>query len=264
MTSQSDFKIQTSGEEPDRLTIRAAGELDSATSAALEGEVDRALGEHDVKELLLDLSQISFLDSAGLRVMILVEQAAARRSVELVVIPPPEEMLELLRVTGLADRLRFAGPASDGPQLLEATESALERNPGAPRMARTRLREAVGSALPDSAMQIATLLTSEIVTNAVIHPQNPADATIGLRISRFKDGVRVEVSDSGQGFDPARWPQPDAGQEWDAGGRGLMVVDRAATRWGARREPDENGGRFYVWFELAASLPDARPMAAEG
>lgn len=264
MAPHSNFTIQTKSEGPDRLTIKASGELDSATSPVLEREVDRVLAEPGAKELVLDLSSISFLDSAGLRTMVLVEQAAGERSVELIVIPPPEEMLDLLRVTGLADRLRLTPSPSEDPKLLETSESTLEPDPDAPRLARTRLREAVGGELPDAALQIATLLTSEVVTNAVIHPQNPTDPTIGLRISRFDDRVRVEVVDSGQGFDPAQWPQPRAGEEWDQGGRGLMVVDRAATRWGAGREPDEKGARFCVWFEVGASPAEEHMVAAGG
>jgi anti-sigma regulatory factor (Ser/Thr protein kinase) len=54
--------------------------------------------------------------------------------------------------------------------------------------------------------------------------------------------VRVEVTDRGGSELPElRLPDDDA-----EGGRGLGIVARLATRWGARRR----GGRTVTWFEL--------------
>jgi anti-sigma regulatory factor (Ser/Thr protein kinase) len=96
--------------------------------------------------------------------------------------------------------------------------------------------------LSESESEVVVLLTSELVTNAVVHPEHPEGASIGLRISADEGWVRVEVADSGQGFDPAEL-RPD---ERAVGGRGLLVVDRGAARWGISRDD-----RFSVWFELA-------------
>jgi anti-sigma regulatory factor (Ser/Thr protein kinase) len=55
--------------------------------------------------------------------------------------------------------------------------------------------------------------------------------------------VLVEVWDEGlTGVEPAL---PD-GETDDLGGRGLLLVDALATRWGTRSE----GGARCVWFEL--------------
>jgi anti-sigma regulatory factor (Ser/Thr protein kinase) len=68
---------------------------------------------------------------------------------------------------------------------------------------------------------------------------------IELRIDRGAEGVRVEVLDSGAGFDfdPSR-PQRDAETSW-----GLFLVDRISDRWGI----DVDDGRTRVWFELDAA-----------
>ncbi len=59
--------------------------------------------------------------------------------------------------------------------------------------------------------------------------------------------MRVEVADpGGEGFakpSVSRPPPPDA-----LGGRGLLIVDRVATRWGV-----ETGRPTRVWFELSAA-----------
>jgi hypothetical protein len=97
-------------------------------------------------------------------------------------------------------------------------------------------------------------MTSELVTNAVVHPVHEKGAAIGLRIGTDEGRIRIEVSDSGHGFEPgALTPDDDA-----VGGRGLVVVDRGATRWGT-----SNNDRFSVWFELASEQnPEPADVAA--
>jgi anti-sigma regulatory factor (Ser/Thr protein kinase) len=87
----------------------------------------------------------------------------------------------------------------------------------------------------------ACLLVSELVTNSVLHSDQPAGAP--LRISGFalNGVVRVEVEDRGQG--PVRRRADDPVD----GGFGLQLLDLLAARWGVTHE---HGTR--VWFELAA------------
>ena len=83
-----------------------------------------------------------------------------------------------------------------------------------------------------------TLLTSEVVTNAVQHA-GLRDSDRILLAARLKgDFVRVEVRDPGQGFDP--------GVRHGVSGYGLRMLDMLASRWGVDRV--DNGCR--VWFEV--------------
>ena len=78
------------------------------------------------------------------------------------------------------------------------------------------------------------------MTNSVRHGGSGVDDAIGLEVVLSPSTLRVEVSDSGPGFEPApARPAPD-----DAGGRGLYLVDSLADRWGSA----EGGAR--VWFEV--------------
>ncbi|MFD9910790.1 ATP-binding protein [Streptomyces sp. NPDC059063] len=86
--------------------------------------------------------------------------------------------------------------------------------------------------------EVAELLTSELVTNALVHTDREAilTATVGPR------GLRVEVRDF-----VARRPRvraPDAGD--GTHGRGLMLVQSLADAWGVRAL----GAGKVVWFEL--------------
>jgi anti-sigma regulatory factor (Ser/Thr protein kinase) len=86
------------------------------------------------------------------------------------------------------------------------------------------------------------LLVSELVTNSVRHAQIGPEDSINLKV-RLDDGdVRVEVIDSGPGFDPpALDPTAEAARD---SGWGLFFVTQLADRWGVDRED----GR--VWFEI--------------
>ena len=84
----------------------------------------------------------------------------------------------------------------------------------------------------------ATLLTSEILTNAVVHGLGP----VRLRLRRTDTEVAVIVSDRGR-----YQPQPRLAGPDDESGRGLSLLEILATSWGARATADGKD----VWFTLA-------------
>jgi serine/threonine-protein kinase RsbW len=102
----------------------------------------------------------------------------------------------------------------------------------------------------DAEEDVAVLLTSELVSNAVRH----AASRLGLDVcaERDIDLVRIEVRDADERLPVVRRPEPDA-----ESGRGLFLVEALARRWGA--EP-ERGGKV-VWFELAARTRPATPQS---
>lgn len=93
--------------------------------------------------------------------------------------------------------------------------------------------------LPPELMQVVALLTSELVANAVRHAG--ADP-VAIRFHLTPSHVRVEVTDEGPGFDPAK-RRPEPGRP---GGWGLHLVDEMSSRWGTAA----TGQGTQVWFEL--------------
>ncbi|MEV8597084.1 SpoIIE family protein phosphatase [Streptomyces sp. NPDC052012] len=96
----------------------------------------------------------------------------------------------------------------------------------------------------------AVVLTSELVTNAVVHAGTSAD----LLCLRSEDGVRIEVAD--------RYPEREIPVQGSAismgspdreGGRGLQLCAALASRWGVEYTPTHK----TVWFQL--DLPE-RPV----
>lgn len=88
-------------------------------------------------------------------------------------------------------------------------------------------------------MEIAQLLTSELVGNAMQHGRG----TITLTIVRQPGFVRVEVGDDG-----AERPQLVRSVDVLSGKRGLMLVEGFADGWGVR-SADEGPGKV-IWFAL--------------
>ena len=88
-------------------------------------------------------------------------------------------------------------------------------------------------------LDTALLVVTELVTNAVRHGQS----TVTLAVTVDDGRLLLEVADEGSGVPNVRHPG------WQAvGGRGLLLVEALATRWGVQRL---HGGKV-VWAELPA------------
>ncbi len=126
-----------------------------------------------------------------------------------------------------------------------ALEPAAPSSGAARRWVSERLRELGLDELGES----VTLLTSEVVTNAVLHAATP----LTLRMVPEGGGVRVEVRD-GSAAPPTRRRHPSTSTV----GRGLAMLDSLADEWGWRRD----GVGKLVWFRVEqARDPEPAPEA---
>lgn len=109
-----------------------------------------------------------------------------------------------------------------------------------PREARRFIRDFCTAAeLSEEVCEVAALLTSELVTNAVRYGGSSA-----VLEAHLPDGaLRVSVADENPGL-PVAGEAPNLTAE---SGRGVVLVSTLASRWGVERLPD--GGKA-VWFEL--------------
>jgi anti-sigma regulatory factor (Ser/Thr protein kinase) len=103
-------------------------------------------------------------------------------------------------------------------------------------------RHDLGAWLPErcgaAAAETALLLTSELVTNAVVHTRS---ADVGLRARCDGDTLLVAVDDEAAA--------PPVCCDGVTTGTGLALVDSLAARWGW--EPLATGKR--VWFEVSCA-----------
>lgn len=89
----------------------------------------------------------------------------------------------------------------------------------------------------------AVVLTSELVTNAVVHAGTAAD----VQCLRYDTAVRVEVADH---YPEREVPMQTRGRQFretdNEGGRGLLLCSALASRWGV----EYSAAGKYVWFQL--------------
>jgi anti-sigma regulatory factor (Ser/Thr protein kinase) len=122
-------------------------------------------------------------------------------------------------------------------------EVELRRETTAPRAARALLRNWFAGKLSDDELYTATLLASELVTNAVRHGRGK----ITLRALLDDARLLVDVTDEGSVAEPV--PRRRGMEDPSGGGRGLMIVAAESSRWGIEK------GTAHVWFELERSGP---------
>jgi anti-sigma regulatory factor (Ser/Thr protein kinase) len=123
----------------------------------------------------------------------------------------------------------------------DRVEWTFPAEPGAVRTARAVVRGRLRDWGLEPVADIAALLVSELVTNALRHATGP----IGVRLVRPVGPLGVllvEVSDPLPDPPRERAARPD-----DEGGRGLQLVACSSRAWGTR--PGAVGKT--VWFELA-------------
>jgi anti-sigma B factor antagonist len=87
--------------------ISVSGELDLASSAALEEELARAT-ESDAEQIVLDLRELEFMDSTGLSTLVKAHQRAEGAGKRFGLVRGPQQVQRLLSLTGVEERLRFA------------------------------------------------------------------------------------------------------------------------------------------------------------
>lgn len=116
----------------------------------------------------------------------------------------------------------------------------LPPGPPAAGEARRFLREALGDQLSPEQVQLAALLTTEIVSIAVRHRLYELAKPLKVTVSVDDNELLVVIRDQEWGF--------NIGQESEARDDiwGLMLVAKLSSRWGVER----SAGGTYVWFEL--------------
>lgn len=117
----------------------------------------------------------------------------------------------------------------------------LDPVPASVGIARSFVRETL-SAVDEDPRDVALLLASELVTNAILHARTP------VQVGVLHDGDNVLVCVADRRDDtPDLLPQDKSGDR--PGGRGLALVDDLASQWGTQRFI---GGKT-VWFVLPST-----------
>nr|WP_281381013.1 ATP-binding protein [Nocardioides panaciterrulae] len=142
----------------------------------------------------------------------------------------------------------------DDPALVGSGERRsllLEGDPRAPGAARQFLRAHLAEwGVDDDLVETAQLCLSEMVTNVVMHARTSSELTLHLEAEVLTVVVR-DLGGSSRAGDPTM--EVALGEDDDplgVSGRGLMLVDALADRWGS--EADASGTTAWFALELAS------------
>lgn len=126
----------------------------------------------------------------------------------------------------------------------------LPRTPASVPLARRFVRSFLDG-VPASAVYDVLLLTSELVTNVVLH----ARTGVHIGVSRDASTVLVVVQDGSE--EPATACLDISPESITAIGRGMAVIAATADDFGWRRMPDRPGKA--IWFSVAIPAEAAVP-----
>lgn len=125
---------------------------------------------------------------------------------------------------------------------------AMASFPGAPEQVanvRAFVRETLGDPRFKAVIEDVELLTTELVTNSIRHTRSRATGEVHVVITA-SGTVRVKVVDDGS---DVSMPVVASAGLMDVGGRGLMLVQTLASRFGVR----VGDVSTTTWFEVALS-----------
>ena len=100
----------------DVAVVALSGELDVAGAGLLEHELARVAADHDPPHLLLDLSGLEFMDSTGLRLVVLADERAQRESRRLSLVRGRPDVQRVFEITRMTERLRFVDSVAEATE----------------------------------------------------------------------------------------------------------------------------------------------------
>ncbi len=92
-------------------TMRLKGECDLAHREAVGRAASRAMQSRPV-DLVLDLSEVSFIDSSGIHALVELAEHAAQHRIRLSIVPGPPAVQRVFQICGLDRGLPFTGRTS--------------------------------------------------------------------------------------------------------------------------------------------------------
>ena len=92
------------------LDVAISGELDMAAAFKLETHLDALLAAPDTQAVVLDLAEVTFIDSAGVGALLAVRERAQQLGIELAISRVSGRVQRVLDATGLGDMSAEKGP----------------------------------------------------------------------------------------------------------------------------------------------------------
>ncbi len=228
--------------------VQVAGTLDLRGAAVLRSALARCLNSQP-ELVIVDVAEMEIGTAASVRVF----AAAARRAASwpgcgLVLCRPAPDVVAALESTVACRHLAVHSSVEQALAAHTASPAVpqyrirLAPLPVAPGQARRLVEEACREWGLAGVSDIAQLVLTELVTNAVRH----AGTEIDVRVSRLRARMQVSVRDRSA----LKLRRGGSGEDGE-GGRGLLVVEALSTAWGCGPTVDGK----VVWALLACPGP---------
>jgi anti-sigma B factor antagonist len=212
-----------------------SGDLDCITVPELREGIDAAVSD-GCTQVIVDLSEVTYLDSSALGLLVWADRRLLPVSGELVLAGAGRDVSRILELSGLmgvAQSVLAAGsvdealsrlaavPVGAGPLWTEAFSFAADVRQMAE--VRNRITEIVSPLdLPEATVFDLKVAVGEALANAIRHG-SPAgsDDRVHVEVQAYDDRVDVIVSDSGCGFDGR---SPSRQDVYAPSGRGVLFM----------------------------------------
>jgi anti-sigma B factor antagonist len=100
-----------SGSDGAMVRVVLEGELDLASVMVFEDALQRVEADHP-EAILIDLSGLTFMDSSGLRALVMADERARAGKRRLAIVPGPPQVRRVFEITQLDERLELVDDAS--------------------------------------------------------------------------------------------------------------------------------------------------------
>jgi anti-anti-sigma factor len=248
-------------------TITLAGRLDGATSPRFLAEIQKVVLSQPAK-LVLDLKDLEFMASAGLRVLIIARQKLPK--VPIFAVSPQEPVKDAIEISGFhqgmtvldhydAEKIEEKKVSPAPPAHPATTGKAPTRQVTLPGILDSLepmsvfLREASQEAGLDSKVAgRLTLAVDEWVTNVITHGyhENGLSGDVILRSEVTPQDLIITVIDTAVPFDPRTLAKPTSLdlplEERPIGGVGVYLMLRSVDEYRYDHTDGKNSSTFIV------------------
>ena len=248
--SRQDFNLSAE-RDGDRLLVACSGELDLTTAPELEELLSSSA---PYGELEIDLGDLEFIDSSGLRLLLTERERLGQAGQALRVVGARGAVAHVFAISGLDAELhpRLPGesvqpaPAVSAQRPTEAglySEDFPAEPPSVSAIRHTLQDWAREAGVREEVISAVGLAVSEAATNAVVHAyaDHPEGGTVAVEAGIDDDVLWVKVCDQGRGMRP----RPDS----PGLGLGLPLIAQMTTAFEVH-EGDAGGTDVRMRFAL--------------
>ena len=93
--------------------VRPTGELDLSGATVLEAELDRLAEDPELASVVLDMRDLQFMDSSGLRLVVVADMRAREAGRRFALVRGGETVHRVFEITRMSDRLDFVDDPED-------------------------------------------------------------------------------------------------------------------------------------------------------